>query len=245
MLHSEATASFACIGSHQLLVITTVQCSIMICSQLNNKPKVVVTEFRLHRTCNNLWFHRFTKKLICKACPGIRVVCEHAHLNSCPSAPLNLVRLQKRSGRLNVNTLPSPSPSPRANHSPIPKPRPIPIPSPSQSPSHSHSPSPSPSLWNAKVVKNRAAYCDVLRRVFERLCVVVTVQLNVEMNVQLNDQINVQMNVQLNDQIHVQMNVHWNVQLNCHGNFGPAKILVRGTKIPGKLVRPDHFSLKI
>ena len=23
----------------------------------------------------------------------------------------------------------------------------------------------------------------------------------------------------------------------CHGNFGPPKILVRGTKIPGKLVR--------
>ena len=36
---------------------------------------------------------------------------------------LNLVRLQKRSGRLNVNTLPSPSPG--ANHSPSPKPRPI------------------------------------------------------------------------------------------------------------------------
>ena len=35
------------------------------------------------------------------------------------------------------------------------------------------------------------------------------------------------------------------VELLCHGNFGPAKILVRGTKIPGKLVRPDHFSLKI
>ena len=34
-------------------------------------------------------------------------------------------------------------------------------------------------------------------------------------------------------------------ELHCHGNFGPAKILVRGTKIPGKLVRPDHFSLKI
>ena len=32
---------------------------------------------------------------------------------------------------------------------------------------------------------------------------------------------------------------------SCHENFGPAKILVRGTKIPGKLVRPDHFSLKI
>ena len=32
-------------------MITTVQqCS--ICSQLNNKPRVVVTDFRLHRTCS-------------------------------------------------------------------------------------------------------------------------------------------------------------------------------------------------
>ena len=30
----------------------------------------------------------------------------------------------------------------------------------------------------------------------------------------------------------------------CHGNFGPAKKLVRGTKIPGIMVRPDHFPLK-
>ena len=38
---------------------------------------------------------------------------------------------------------------------------------------------------------------------------------------------------------------YMDVRVFCHGNFGPAKILVRGTKIPGKLVRPDHFSLKI
>ena len=31
-------------------MITTVQCS--ICSQLNNKPRVVVTNFRLHHTCS-------------------------------------------------------------------------------------------------------------------------------------------------------------------------------------------------
>ena len=31
-------------------MITTVQCS--ICSQLNNKPRVVVTDFRLHHTCS-------------------------------------------------------------------------------------------------------------------------------------------------------------------------------------------------
>ena len=30
----------------------------------------------------------------------------------------------------------------------------------------------------------------------------------------------------------------------CHGNFGPAKKLVRGTKIPGIMVRQDHFPLK-
>ena len=32
--------------------------------------------------------------------------------------------------------------------------------------------------------------------------------------------------------------------LYCHGNFSPAKKLVRGTNIPGKLVRLDHFCLK-
>ena len=31
----------------------------------------------------------------------------------------------------------------------------------------------------------------------------------------------------------------------CHGNFGPAKILVWGTKIPGIMVRLDHFPWKI
>ena len=38
-------------------VITTVQCS--ICSQLNNKPRVVVTDFRLNHTCSIiiLWLH--------------------------------------------------------------------------------------------------------------------------------------------------------------------------------------------
>ena len=48
-------------------------------------------------------------------------------------------------------------------------------------------------VWNAKVVKSRAAYCGVLRRVFEcssersSVC---------------------QMNVQINVQMYVQMNVH-------------------------------------
>ena len=38
-------------------MITTVQCS--ICSQLNNKPRVVVTDFRLHHTYSIiiLWLH--------------------------------------------------------------------------------------------------------------------------------------------------------------------------------------------
>ena len=31
----------------------------------------------------------------------------------------------------------------------------------------------------------------------------------------------------------------------CHGNFGPAEKLVRGTKISGISVRADHFFLKI
>ena len=33
-------------------MITTVQCS--ICSQLNNKPRVVVTDFMLHHTIDNI-----------------------------------------------------------------------------------------------------------------------------------------------------------------------------------------------
>ena len=31
----------------------------------------------------------------------------------------------------------------------------------------------------------------------------------------------------------------------CHRNFGPAKILVRGTKIPGKFGPPDYYFQKI
>ena len=59
-------------------------------------------------------------------------------------------------------------------------------------------------LWNAKVVKNRAAYCGVSRRVFERCGVYLNVEMNVQVNVQMNVQMYVQMNVQLSDQ----MNVH-------------------------------------
>ena len=33
--------------------------------------------------------------------------------------------------------------------------------------------------------------------------------------------------------------------LYCHGNFGPAEKLVRGTKISGISVQADHFFLKI
>ena len=37
-------------------MINTVQCS--ICSQLNNMPRVVVTDFRLHLTCSIvIWVH--------------------------------------------------------------------------------------------------------------------------------------------------------------------------------------------
>ena len=52
----------------------------------------------------------------------------------------------KRSGRLNLNTLPSPSPGPSANHSPSPKPRPI------RSPSHSPIPIPIPSSSLRKLI---------------------------------------------------------------------------------------------
>ena len=59
-------------------------------------------------------------------------------------------------------------------------------------------------VWNAKVVKNRAAYCGVSWRVFERCGVYLNVEMNVQVNVQMYVQMNVQMNVQLSDQ----MNVH-------------------------------------
>ena len=49
-------------------MITTVQCS--ICSQLNNKHSVVVTDFRLHHTCSIiiLWLHSLSgviRSLLC------------------------------------------------------------------------------------------------------------------------------------------------------------------------------------
>ena len=49
-------------------MITTVQCS--ICSQLNNKPRVVFTDFRLHHTCSIiiLWLHSLSgviRSLLC------------------------------------------------------------------------------------------------------------------------------------------------------------------------------------
>ena len=35
------------------------------------------------------------------------------------------------------------------------------------------------------------------------------------------------------------------LEMSCHGNFGLAKILVRGTKIPGKFGPPDYYFQKI
>ena len=50
-------------------MITTVQCN-CICSQLNNKHRVVVTDFRLHHTCSIiiLWLHSLSgviRSLLC------------------------------------------------------------------------------------------------------------------------------------------------------------------------------------
>ena len=61
-------------------VVTTVQCS--ICSQLNNKPRVVVTDFRLHHTCSIiiLWLHSLSgviRSLLCNPLafsPGIIII---------------------------------------------------------------------------------------------------------------------------------------------------------------------------
>ena len=53
-------------------MISNVQCS--ICSQLNNKPRVVVTDFRMHHTCSIividtismviLWLHSLSVVII-------------------------------------------------------------------------------------------------------------------------------------------------------------------------------------
>ena len=49
-------------------MITTVQCS--ICSQLNNKHGVVVTDFRLHHTCSIIisWLHSLSGVIRCLLC---------------------------------------------------------------------------------------------------------------------------------------------------------------------------------
>ena len=69
-------------------MITTVQCSIR--SQLNNKHRVVVTDFRLHHTCSIiiLWLHSLSgvirsllyNPLAFSNNNYYKRVCEHAHL---------------------------------------------------------------------------------------------------------------------------------------------------------------------
>ena len=58
-------------------MITTVQCS--ICSQLNNKHRVVVTDFRLHHTCSIiiLWLHSISgviRSLLCNPRASSQVI---------------------------------------------------------------------------------------------------------------------------------------------------------------------------
>ena len=76
--------------AHARRGLTTVQCS--ICSQLNNKPKVVVTDFRLHHTCRIiLWLHSQSgviRSLLCNPgtfSPGAR--------RSCPRALVTYLRI--------------------------------------------------------------------------------------------------------------------------------------------------------
>ena len=67
-------------------MITTVQCSIP--SQLNNKPRVVVTDVRLHHTCSIIivWLHSLSgviRSLLCNPCafsPGIITICVCANI---------------------------------------------------------------------------------------------------------------------------------------------------------------------
>ena len=50
-------------------MITTVQCS--ICSQLNNNPRVVVTDFRLHHSMVSLSGGYFKQRNVRTFSPGI------------------------------------------------------------------------------------------------------------------------------------------------------------------------------
>ena len=61
--------------------VTTVQCS--ICSQLNNKHRVVVTDFRLHHTCSLiiLWLHSLSGVI-----RSLRRLCLHIRPNYIHSA---------------------------------------------------------------------------------------------------------------------------------------------------------------
>ena len=94
--------------------------------------------FLIHPFFMQLYMRCFRGSHACHACP----------------VTLNLARLQKRSGRLSVNTLPSPSPSPKHR----------PIPSPSQSPSPSPSPSPSALARVSLIVSARNISTVILYR---------------------------------------------------------------------------------
>ena len=64
--HTDRTSTVTLV--HARRGLTTVQCSIP--SQLNNKPRVVVTDFRLYHTCSIiiLWFHSLSgviRSLLC------------------------------------------------------------------------------------------------------------------------------------------------------------------------------------
>ena len=78
-------------------MITTVLCS--ICSQLNNKPRVVFTDFRLHHTCSIiiLWLHSLSgviRSLLCNPhafspainilypCRSCEIPCAHVCANT-------------------------------------------------------------------------------------------------------------------------------------------------------------------
>ena len=98
-------------------VITTVQCS--ICSQLNNKLRVVVTDFRLHHTCSIkiLWLHSLScviRSLLCNPrafSPGIIIisVCTNTptkFMSTCTSyVPTHIYIADKRTKELSKCTV--------------------------------------------------------------------------------------------------------------------------------------------
>ena len=75
-----ASRSSLLIESTHSMIMPNVQTLSVICSQLNNKPRVVVTDFMLQHTCSIIWLHSLSgviRSLFCNPqafSPGIIII---------------------------------------------------------------------------------------------------------------------------------------------------------------------------